>query len=231
MNPDVLPLEPAVRRPEEMKAACFYVEYLQKAAEKTTLVATGALTNLAMALVMAPDIIENIDEIVIMGGGVNKANITPSAEANFWKDPEAARLVLACGAKITLCTLDATHSAALSEHHEEQIRIIGTNAANFIANDIHSRIESYNKFQPLERRNTAPIHDALCVAYLLDPSVLTSVELCACEVDCGDSACEGRLAVDSRHFTAEKNVRVAFEADPDRLAAVLINVLSRNGGN
>jgi inosine-uridine nucleoside N-ribohydrolase len=231
MNPDVLPLEPAVRRPEEMKAACFYVEYLRKAAEKTTLVATGALTNLAMALVMAPDIIENIDEIVIMGGGVNKANITPSAEANFWKDPEAARLVLACGAKITLCTLDATHSAALSEHHEEQIRIIGTNAANFIANDIHSRIESYNKFQPLERRNTAPIHDALCVAYLLDPSVLTSVELCACEVDCGDSACEGRLAVDSRHFTAEKNVRVAFEADPDRLAAVLINVLSRNGGN
>lgn len=231
MNPDILPLNPAPRGPEEMNAACFYVDYLRKASEKTTLIATGPLANLALALAMAPDIIENLDEIVIMGGGVNKTNITSSAEANFWKDPEAARHVLSCGANITLCTLDATHSAALTTHHEEQIRIIGTNAAKFIANDIHSRIESYNKYQPLERRNTAPIHDALCVAYLLDPGVLTSVEQCACEVDCGDSACEGRLAVDFRHFTAEKNVRVAFKADPDRLAAVLINVLSGYGSN
>jgi inosine-uridine nucleoside N-ribohydrolase len=229
INPDILPLENAVRKQEKTNAACFYVDYLRKTSEKITIVATGTLTNLGLAFIMAPDITEKIDEIVIMGGGVYKTNITASAEANFWKDPEAAIYVLNSGAKITLCTLDATHSAALTKEHANIIRKVGTVAAVFCANDIYARIESYNKYQPLERHDTAPIHDTLCVAYLLDPTILTRVELCSCEVDCSDGTCEGHLVVDTRHFTAGKNVNVVFEADPNKLASLIVKIFSRKG--
>lgn len=226
VNPEILPLEEAIREPEDIPAAIFYVDYLRNAEKKTTIVATGTLTNLAIALMIAPDIVNKIDEIVIMGGGVYKTNITASAEANFWKDPEAAKYVLGCGARISLITLDATHSAALTWEHEKMIRKIGTVPATFCANDIHVRIKSYNKYQPLSRCDTAPIHDALCIAYLLDPSVLTDIELCACDVDCSSGPSEGRLIVDMRYFTPEKKITVAFEADPDKFAALLVKVFS-----
>lgn len=67
-----------------------------------TLVAVGPLTNLAVALTMDPKITEKIEEIVIMGGGYNITNVSPTAEFNIWYDPEAAQRVLHCGAKITL---------------------------------------------------------------------------------------------------------------------------------
>lgn len=226
MNPDTLPLDMPERKPEAMNAACFYVDFLRNAQQKLTLVATGTLTNLALALIMAPDIVENIDEIVIMGGGVYKTNITASAEANFFKDPEAAKTVLNCGARITICTLDSTHSSALDSGHEERIRAVGTIPAVFCANDIRARIESYNKYQPLQRANTAPIHDALCIAYLIDPSVLTDVRHCSCDVECSDGICDGRLVVDMRHYTGERNVFVAFKADPDKFADLLVRAFS-----
>ena len=227
MNPDHLPLPESPETAKEMPAAVWYVEYLRKARQKVTIVATGALTNLGLAFAIAPDIADKIEEIVIMGGGVKKSNITASAEANFFKDPEAAAIVLGCGAPILLCTLDATHSCALTEQHEERIRKIGTRAAIFTANDIHARRESYARLQPLERAGTAPIHDALCVACLLDPSVLTQVEDACCTVDCSAGISEGRLEVDTRYFKGKCNLKLVTRADPDRMCDVLVSVLEQ----
>lgn len=229
MNPDVLPLPDSPSAPQEMPAALYYLEFLRSTPEKITIVATGALTNLGLALTLDPRIADSIEELVIMGGGVNKSNITASAEANFYKDPEAAAIVLGCGAPITLCTLDATHSCALTEAHERRLRAVGNTAAIFTANDVRARRESYARFQPLERPDTAPIHDALCIAYLLDPGVLLRVEEAACEVDCSDGISEGRLQVDTRYFHAPPNVRLVTQADPDRMCEILLEAFSGKG--
>ena len=231
MNPDLLPLAPSPRRPESERAACYYVRRLQQKGEKVTIVATGALTNLALAFSIAPEIAQNIEELVIMGGGVRKTNITAAAEVNFFKDPEAAAIVLGCGAPITLCTLDATHSCALTVQQEAQLRAVGGPAALFAANDVRARRESYARFQPLERAGTAPIHDALCVAYLLDAAVLTQVETASCRVDCSGGISEGRLQVDTRYFKEPCNVvRLATGADPARLCTLLAQVFARCPG-
>lgn len=229
MNPDLLPLPDSPRQPEPMEAALFYVDYLRNTKEKVTLVATGTMTNLGLALTMAPDIVTNIEEIVVMGGGIRKANITAAAEANFFKDPEAAAIVMRSGAPLTICSLDATHSCALTETHEARIREIGTAAAVFTANDVHVRRESYTKFQPLERVGTAPIHDALCIAYLVDPSVVVYEEQATCDVDCSEGISDGRLQSDKRHFRAPANTRLVLQADPDKMCQILVDIF-REGG-
>ena len=221
MNPDILPLPESPRRAETMPAALFYVKYLRSLEQKITIVCTGALTNLGIALRMDPTIVNRIEELVIMGGGVQKSNITSAAEANFFKDPEAAQIVLECGIPITLCCLDATHSCTLTVDHERQIRQIDNQAARFTANDIRARIESYNKYQPLDRKDSAPIHDALCVAYLIDDSVVLEANECCCAVDCCDGICEGHLTVDTRFYHGKENVRLVTKADPDKLCKIL----------
>lgn len=230
MNPDILPLPASPCRPQREPAACYYLRRLRAGGEKLTLVATGALTNLALALTIAPDIIKGIEEIVIMGGGVERTNITAAAEVNFFKDPEAAARVLGCGAPVTLCTLDATHSCALTEGHEARLRAVGGAAATFTANDVRARRESYAKYQPLKRAGTAPIHDALCVAWLLDPAVATEARPAACRVDCSGGISEGRLQVDTRHFCGPCNVNLITGADPDRLCDLLVRLFARCPG-
>lgn len=224
LNPDLLPLPDRPKGAEAQPAPLFYVDYLRSAREKVTIVLTGTLTNLALALIMAPEIAEAIEEIVIMGGGIRKRNITAAAEANFFKDPEAAAIVLQCGAPITICTLDATHSSSQTQENERQIRAVGTTAAIFTANDIHVRRESYSRLQPLERKNTAPIHDALCVAYLVDPAIAVRWEDASCDVDCTDGICEGALLWDTRYFHGKPNVKLILEADPDRLCNTLTRI-------
>lgn len=85
----------------------FIIRTVRNSPEKVVLVPTGPLTNIAMALTQAPDIIQNIERIVIMGGAIyDPGNITSAAEFNIYQDPEAARIVLNSGCTIYLNTLD-----------------------------------------------------------------------------------------------------------------------------
>lgn len=211
-NQEDFDLEESPRGPEEQDACSFYVEYLRSAEEPVTIVAIGPLTNLAMALRMDPSITKNIDEIVVMGGGCRQTNTTSSAEYNIWCDPESAQIVLSCGVKQVWCPLDATHIASFDHEDAEKFRSLGTAAGNWTADMIDCRIASYDKMQPFNP-GFAPIHDALCVAYLIDPAVLTDLPLVRCDVDCGDSVGEGQTIVDPRAYTEEKNCYFAFNAD------------------
>jgi len=69
---------------------------------KTILVATGPLTNIALLFTIYPDISQSIDKIVLMGGSIGIGNITPSAEANIYHDPEAGKIVFNSGINIVI---------------------------------------------------------------------------------------------------------------------------------
>ena len=75
-----------------------------------TICSLSPLTNLALALIQAPDIAPKINSIVAMAGAYFEVgNITPTAEFNVYVDPEAAHIVLKSGIPITLLPLDVTH--------------------------------------------------------------------------------------------------------------------------
>ncbi|MBQ6333880.1 MAG: nucleoside hydrolase [Erysipelotrichaceae bacterium] len=206
---------------EELNAPNFYVDYLSKTREKITIVAVGPLTNLAVALIMKPEIAENIEEIVIMGGGWNITNATLAAEFNIYDDPEAAQRVLHCGAKITMVPLDATHSAYISREDAQDLRKINTPASLFAADLIDVRILVHDYAQPLEVPHTCALHDPLCIAYLIDPEVLQDVKLCNVEVSLSGLT-EGQTCVDQRAIQENRNVNFAFKGDHERFSKILL---------
>ena len=76
---------------QQQDAVGFIIQSCRQAAQKVTLVPTGPLTNIALALRLAPDIRENIEQIVLMGGvALDVGNVTPAAEFNIYVDPHAA---------------------------------------------------------------------------------------------------------------------------------------------
>jgi len=75
---------------------------LKKQETKTTMIITGPCTNVALLVATFPDVLQNIDKIVIMGGGVGIGNISPVAEFNAYCDPDALQMILDCGAQTVL---------------------------------------------------------------------------------------------------------------------------------
>ena len=87
------------------------IELLMQSNGDITLVPTGPLTNIAMAVRKEPRIIQKAREIVLMGGAYTRGNTTPAAEFNIYVDPEAAAIVFTAGWPRTMVGLDLTHQA------------------------------------------------------------------------------------------------------------------------
>ena len=66
---------------------------MSRPAGTVTLVPTGPLTNIALAVRMEPRIVERVKEVVLMGGAIHKGNHGPFSEFNIGTDPEAADIV------------------------------------------------------------------------------------------------------------------------------------------
>ena len=219
-------LPAATIKEQPITAPEFYVQYLRAAKEPVTIVAVGPLTNVAMALLMDGSIVDKIEEIVVMGGGYNITNTSPSAEYNIWCDPEAAQHVIHCGAKVTLVPLDATHHANIALADCKKLRSINTVASNFAAKLCEERIIVYNDTQPQEIPDSAPIHDALCIAYLIDPDVLQDVRYVHCDIGFRDF-CEGQTILDMRYYTEPENCYFAFDANRALFVKILTDLFDK----
>jgi inosine-uridine nucleoside N-ribohydrolase len=212
---DHIPAPETSLKEEPQHAVFWLVDTLLRSKEKLILIFVGPLTNLAMALRIAPNIIKNIKEIIIMGGGYLVNNITSGAEFNFWVDPEAAKIVMDCGAPIRLVPLDATHAAYVTRTEAEEIRQFNTPAARLCADLIIRRINGYKNFQPLAVPDAVPVHDVLAVCALLNPAVLqdcmeVNVDICISPgITDGMSLCD----VGNRNRNTIPNAVVAKNAD------------------
>lgn len=214
-----LDLPPAVTPPQTTTAVSFLIDtYLSDAGQDVVLVATGPLTNLAAALAAEPRLAERIPRLVIMGGAVAGGNVTASAEFNFWVDPEAAEAVLSAGIRdVTVVPLDATQSAPITLGDCDTFDAIGTPAALAASSFVRHRIRT-----ELPDADSTPVHDALCIAYLVDPDVITSSTRRPVHVETAGGWTLGELVVDDRPGAPERpNAVVALRADAGRFNAVL----------
>jgi inosine-uridine nucleoside N-ribohydrolase len=188
----------------------------------------GPLTNVAMAIQKERRILDAIPEIVIMGGAHDHGNVTPSAEFNIWLDPEAARVVVNCGRPIRMIPLDATHRALVSVEDAARLRALGTPAGEAAARFVLKRIDGYDATQPMPHRpNAAPVHDALAVCSIIDPTVVTT-EFIPVDVEVDAELSVGRTVCDFR-FRGGKPANVAFATDADepKFVAMLMEILAR----
>ncbi|WP_188194153.1 nucleoside hydrolase [Nonomuraea sp. SYSU D8015] len=211
---------------QDTGAVEFLVETLRSATEQITLVPVGPLSNIATALAIDPALTEAVDEVVIMGGGHAVTNMTASAEFNIWADPEAANVVLSAGfGRLTLVPLDATYQALVTRDTCARLEESGTPAGIAASRFISRRIDAYDG--TVNAADAAPVHDVVCAAYLVRPEVITTRSLHV-TVETAGPLTIGRTVMDTRlNSTQKPNAEVAFGADPQLLADLLLDVFTR----
>src|SRR3954469_2784188 len=172
--------------------------------QRLTLIPIGPLTNIALLLATHPELHGRIERIVLMGGAIGLGNVTPSAEFNVWGDPEAAHRVFSSGLDVTMVGLDVTHRAMLSAARADALREHGR--AGAVVADLH---RFYRRFHlEVYGHDDTPVHDALAVASVIDPELLT-LDSPPVAVDVTRGPCRGRTVVDRlRRTGAEPNARV-----------------------
>jgi purine nucleosidase len=220
MDGPVLP-EPT-RTVEEEHAVDFIIRKLRESDGDITLVPTGPLTNIAMAMRREPAILSKIQEIVIMGGGTF-GNWTPAAEFNIYVDAEAAKVVYESGVPITMMGLDLTHQALATEEVSERIAAIENPAAKFVSDLLVFFRKTYLEVFGFEH---PPVHDVCCVAYCIDPSVVEAKKL-RVDVETKGELTYGMTLVDVHGVTGlEPNVNVAMKLDHAKFWDMVIEALN-----
>ena len=134
-----------------------------------TLCVLGPLTNIALALIKAPDIAEHICEIVLMGGGsFEGGNITPAAEFNIYVDPHAAKVVFRSGIPLVVMPLDLTHKALTTRDRVARFKALGNKSGIFTG----EMLDFFERFDKEKYGSEgAPLHDPNVIAYLLKPEM------------------------------------------------------------
>lgn len=190
-----------------------------------TLVVTGPLTNIAVALQKEPSISQKIKEIVIMGGALREGgNITPSAEFNIYVDPHAAEIVFESGCPLVIFGLDVTHQVLSSLDVLDRIKQVG----NPVALAAYSLLTHYGRFDA-DKYGTdgAPLHDPCTMAYILRPE-LFKTKACNIRVETESDLTRGHTAVDFWHGTdLPKNCLWAHSVDREGFFDLLIEQLEK----
>lgn len=135
-----------------------------------TLVPTGGLTNIALAMRREPRIVDRVREVVLMGGGMHVGNWSAVAEFNIVIDPEAADIVFSAPWKVTMVGLNVTHQALATDEVAARIAAIGSPQAAFVGELFGFFREAYRREQGFEY---PPVHDSCAVALVIDPTIFT----------------------------------------------------------
>ncbi len=143
--------------------------------DEMTLIATGPLTNLALALQRDREGFRKLKEITMMGGAVRTAgNITPHAEFNIYSDPLAAKMILQSGLPITLVPLDVTHQVSLTpQWMEERATPIHNSFSKFLIEATGYRSTTHQ----FKNRELVHLHDPLAVGVVIDPTLVNREKL------------------------------------------------------
>lgn len=202
--------EPLTKQLDKRHAVDFIIETIMNSKEPVTLVPTGPLSNIAMAIKKEPRILENIDEIVLMGGAYQHGNVTPAAEFNIYADAEAAYVVFECGVPVVMMGLDLTRQALCYPEVVERMDKVKTKAGKLFVDLM--------RFFCLTQKRTfgwegGPLHDPTTIAYLIDPTCIETKSVNT-EIDITGGSSHGRTNCDYFMLSdAKKNSKVAVKLD------------------
>jgi len=200
------------------------IEFLKntilESSEKVTLVPIGPLTNIALLLKVYPEVKENIEEIVLMGGAISGGNVTSTAEFNIWADPEAAKIVFASKVKIVMNGLDVTHSTGLYRDDVNEL----LKSKGKVSNMCGEVLNFYFNGDHVKEGTFTPIHDASAIMYLIHPE-LFSHRYMPVAVDCSESLNRGMTVGDNREWIKydETNPKVLMGVDTVKFRELLLD--------
>ena len=145
---------------------------------------------------------------------------------SFYHDPEAAKIIIDSGVKCRIIGLNATHSAELTLDDADKFIATGTPAGKLTGDLIRTRIEAEVVLGGGNGCSDA-IHDALSVACIIDPTVITDLRRQKCDIDINGGASDGQLIVEHRNENdTSVNSYVAYSADKQKFFDMIYNAVA-----
>jgi inosine-uridine nucleoside N-ribohydrolase len=207
------------RKPAGHDAVGFIIDTVRNN-QDVWLVPIGPLTNIALAIRQAPDIVKKIKGISLMGGSNSFGNRTPASEFNIYADPEAADIVFNSGANILMCGLNLTHQFLVTAPDIAEIRKPKTFVATFVADMLEFFAGAYSvRLGEIE----APLHDPCAILALTHPHLIT-FEPRHVVVELRGQHTRGMTLVDERGFknsTLTHNAQVALKIDSKKALKIV----------
>jgi purine nucleosidase len=173
------------------------------------LVTLGPLTNVALAVSQAPDIVANVSRCIVMGGAANVVgNITPAAEYNIWCDPEAARTVFRSGLPIEMVGWELCRGEANLSNEEMDYckNVINTPKSHFAIDCNQSALEASRAWLGDPGLG---LPDPVAMAVALDPSICTRKSKHYVEIECEGTFTRGMTVVDQCYVVNDRDETVA----------------------
>ena len=209
---------------EDLDAVSFLKESISSSEEKVTLCVLGPMTNIGKALIEKPEISDNIEQIIFMGGSAEGGNTTPAAEFNILVDPDATEIVLHSGIKLIMMGLDVTHQAISTLDRIQNISETKTKTSELLVG-LMSRLANLEIVKKKFPDGT-PVHDAFVTAYLVDSS-LTTGDFVNVEVETSSELTLGQTVVDVNEISGrDKNVHWMNKVDDDKLFSIITKTSS-----
>ena len=205
-------LPPVTRTAEKTHAVEAIIELVRKhEGDGVWLMPLGPLTNIALALRMAPDLGKRIAGISLMGGGTLHGNRAPHAEFNIWADPEAASVVFNYGGPLKMVGLNTTHQVVITKEFVERVAALKTRKATFAAELLDFFSTTYGEQLGVYG---GPLHDP-CAVFAVTHPQLFDLRPKRVDIELYGEFTRGMTAVDERPIVASKkgdpNALVAYE--------------------
>ena len=195
-------LAPARLQLDGRRAVDLLLEEVSSNPNQITVVATGPLTNIAMALFTEPHFAKDLGELVIMGGAYGLTpygygNANPVAEFNIYADPEAASIVFKSGIQVKAVGLDVTTDprATLTKELYEKTARSGSSLARFAALITRQFMSKYGILH---------LHDPMATAVVIDPTLFAFREYHV-DVETKSDLTRGQTVADRRDWLPESH--------------------------
>jgi purine nucleosidase len=208
----------SARAPRHGHAVDYIIDEVCAAPGEITLIATGPLTNIALAVRKEPRLTRCVREFVIMGGSAGRGNVTPAAEYNIWADPEAASVVFGAGWTVRMIGLDVTLQALATAPIRERMASLGPLASALLL----PALAQYNE-------NPDPaVHDVCAAASVAVPDVFGYTPAHV-QVETTGQLTSGMTVTDFSP-SSPHNARVATSIDAERFWDVVLGAYARVTG-
>jgi purine nucleosidase len=195
-----------VHQPQDGHAVDYIIDTVRAAPGEITLVATGPLTNIAVAVRKEPRLTGWVKDFVIMGGSAMRGNTTPVAEFNIWADPEAAAIVFDAGWTVTMLGLDVTLKTGATPATLARMGELGSLGAELL-------LPALNQYRSTGSADGPAVHDVCAVVYVAEPG-LFGLQPARVEVETAGRLTSGATVTDFR--TGSYNTAVALAIDTER---------------
>lgn len=199
---------PKYENKESNIAGCDLLIDIVKKNKDIIVVTTGPMTNLALAIKKESSIVDNIKEIVLMGGSTKEGNITKAAEFNILVDPEAADICFRSGVPLRMLGLNVTRQILVTKEVIERAKQIKTRGSELFVALMEVFNRNQKEFFGLE---AAPLHDPATIISLINEKAFV-FEKMNVVIDTSFSDEAGRtICKQEKPFNTEVAVKVNLE--------------------